>query len=52
MVATKDILDRHLKYFSERDLNGILSDYAADAFMFTANGPLAASTGSGRCSRR
>ena len=40
MVATKDILDRHLKYFSERDLNGILSDYAADAVMFTADGPL------------
>jgi ketosteroid isomerase-like protein len=40
MNSTKEVLDRHLKYFSERDINGILSDYAPGAVMFTADGPL------------
>ena len=40
MISTKDVLDRHLRCFGERDLNGILSDYAPGAVMFTANGPL------------
>ena len=40
MTSTKDVLDRHLKCFGEFDLNGILSDYAPDAVMFTANGTL------------
>ena len=40
MISTKDIIDRHLKAFDEGDLNGILSDYAADAVMFTPDGPL------------
>ncbi len=39
-ASTKDILDRHLKYFAESNLDGILSDYAPDAVMFTANGTL------------
>ncbi len=39
LFSTKDILERHLKYFGKLDLNGILSDYAPDAIMFTANGP-------------
>ncbi len=39
-ASTKDIMDRHLKFFSESDLGGILSDYAPDAVMFTANGTL------------
>ncbi len=40
MTTTKDILDRHLSNFAQLDLNGILSDYAPDAVMFTASGPL------------
>jgi len=40
MVSTKDVLDHHLKSFSEGDLKGILSDYAPDAVMFTPDGPL------------
>ena len=40
MGSTKDVIDRHLKSFGERDLNGILSDYAPDAVLFTADGPL------------
>jgi ketosteroid isomerase-like protein len=40
MASTKDVLDHHLKSFSEGDLKGILSDYAPDAVMFTPDGPL------------
>jgi ketosteroid isomerase-like protein len=40
MTATKDILEHHLKCFSEGDLSGILSDYATDAILFTPAGPL------------
>ena len=40
LVSTKDVIDHHLKCFGERDLKGILSDYAPDAVMFTANGAL------------
>jgi ketosteroid isomerase-like protein len=40
MVSTKDVLDHHLKSFSEGDLKGILSDYAPGAVMFTPDGPL------------
>ncbi len=40
MISTKDILDRHLKAFDEGDLDGILSDYAPDAVMFTLDGLL------------
>lgn len=40
MASTKDVLDHHLKSFSEGDLAGILSDYAPGAVMFTQNGPL------------
>ena len=40
MQSTKDVLDRHLKYFSDGNLEGILSDYAPDAVMFTQDGPL------------
>ncbi len=39
MVSTKDVIDHHLKCFLERDLEGVLSDYAPDAVMFTATGP-------------
>src|SRR5262245_9473609 len=40
MASTKDVLDNHLKCFSEGDLTGILSDYAPGAIMFTQDGPL------------
>jgi ketosteroid isomerase-like protein len=40
LISTKDVIDRHLKSFGEGDLKGLLSDYAPDAVMFTANGTL------------
>jgi ketosteroid isomerase-like protein len=40
MKSTKDIIDHHLKAFAERDLNGVLSDYAPAAVFFTQNGTL------------
>ncbi len=40
MASTKEILDHHLTCFAERNLNGILSDYAKGAVLFTPQGPL------------
>lgn len=40
MSSTKDIVDHHITCFSKGDLEGILSDYAPDAVLFTPNGPL------------
>jgi ketosteroid isomerase-like protein len=40
MASTKEVLDHHLKCFREGDLEGILSDYAPSAVLFTADGPL------------
>ena len=40
MTSTKEVLENHLKSFGEGDLKGVLSDYAPEAVMFTANGPL------------
>ena len=40
MGSTKDVVDHHLKSFGESDLNGILSDYAPGAVLFTPDGPL------------
>ena len=40
MASTKDVVDHHLKCFGEGDLNGILSDYAPGAVLFTPDGPL------------
>ena len=40
MALTKDVLDHHLKCFGEGDLEGILSDYALGAVLFTSDGPL------------
>ena len=40
MASTKDVLDRHLEFFAEGDLKGILSDYAPRAVLFTPDGPL------------
>ena len=40
MSSTKEVLDRHLRSFGERDLEGTLSDYAPGAVLFTPEGPL------------
>jgi ketosteroid isomerase-like protein len=40
MSSTKEVLDRHLRSFSNHDLNGILCDYAPGAVLFTPAGPL------------
>jgi ketosteroid isomerase-like protein len=40
MSSTKDVLEHQLKCFGEGDLEGILSDYAPGAVLFTADGPL------------
>ena len=40
MTSTKDVLDHHIKCFGEGDLEGILSDYAPLAVLFTPDGPL------------
>ena len=40
MASTKDVLDHHLKCFGRGDLEGILSDYAPGAVLFTSDGPL------------
>ena len=40
MLSTTDVLDHHIKCFGEGDLEGILSDYAPGAVLFTPNGPL------------
>jgi ketosteroid isomerase-like protein len=40
MASTTDVLNRHLEFFGEGDLKGILSDYAPGAVLFTPDGPL------------
>jgi len=40
MTSTKDVVDRHLRCFSQGDLDGILADYAPGAVLFTPDGPL------------
>ncbi len=40
MNSTKDVVDHHLTSFGAGDLNGILSDYAPMAILFTPDGPL------------
>ena len=40
MASTTDVLDHHIKCFGEGDLEGILSDYAPGAVLFTPDGPL------------
>ena len=40
MGSTKEVLDRHLRSFGEHNLEGILSDYAPGAVLFTPEGPL------------
>jgi len=40
MNSTRNVLDHHLSAFAERDLTGVLSDYAPNAVLFTSQGPL------------
>ena len=40
MASTQEVLDNHLRCFDAGDLEGILSDYAGDALLFTPGGPL------------
>lgn len=40
MNTTRDVLDNHLASFGKGDLDGILSDYAPAAILFTPGGPL------------
>jgi ketosteroid isomerase-like protein len=40
MPTTNDVLNQHLKSFGEKDLDGILADYAAEAVLFVPGGPL------------
>lgn len=40
MRSTKEVITNHLERFGARDLDGILADYAADAVLFTPEGPL------------
>ena len=38
--TTEEVLRRHLQCFFEGDLEGVVSDYSADAVVFTPTGPL------------
>jgi ketosteroid isomerase-like protein len=40
MTITSDVLDQHLKCFSENDLDGVLADYTSDAVLFVPDRPL------------
>ena len=40
IMSTSDVLDRHLRSFAERDLEGLLADYSPDAVLFSPAGPL------------
>jgi ketosteroid isomerase-like protein len=39
-ATTEEVLRRHVRCFFDGDLEGVISDYAADAVLFTPNGPL------------
>jgi ketosteroid isomerase-like protein len=39
-LTTEEVLKRHVQCFFEGDLEGIVSDYSADAVLFTPAGPL------------
>jgi len=40
MSSTQEVINRYLSSFGEHDLEGILSDYAPGAVLFTPEGPL------------
>jgi ketosteroid isomerase-like protein len=38
--TTEEVLQRHVKCFFAGDVEGVVSDYSADAVLFTPDGPL------------
>ena len=40
MRTTESVVEHHLQCFGEGDLNGLQPDYAPDAVLFTADGPI------------
>jgi ureidoacrylate peracid hydrolase len=40
MRSTAEVLSHHFKCFADRDLDGIMADYSADALFFTPDGAL------------
>ena len=40
MRSTAEVLDHHRKCFRDRDINGLLADYSADAVFFGPEGAL------------
>ena len=40
MRSTAEVFDHHLKCFADRDLDGVLADYSADAVFFGPEGAL------------
>ena len=40
VMATSDVLDRHLKAFAEYNVDGVLEDYSSDAVLFIPTGLL------------
>src|SRR5258708_37258677 len=38
--STAEVLDHHLKCFADRDMEGVLADYSADAVFFGPEGAL------------
>ena len=40
MASAKEVMEHHLKCFDDGDLEGLLSDYAPGAVMFTPDGML------------
>jgi len=40
MPTTNDVVNQHLKYFYEKNLDGVLADYSPDAVLFIPGGPL------------
>jgi len=40
MPAKSDVLDQHLKCFSDNDLDGVVADYSSDAVLFVPGKPL------------
>ena len=51
MPTTSEVVDRHMKCFAERDLDGVLADYSPDAVLFTPGRRLKALATSSRFSR-
>jgi ketosteroid isomerase-like protein len=40
MATTSEIVNQHLRSFAEKDVDGVLADYASNAVLFIPGGPL------------